>query len=274
MTQAFNLSQLANKVNTSGQLDASTGLVNITPVANGGTGKSSVTTGRLLLGAGTSAMTELSGSAVNDVAKWDGSKWIAGAATGSAAPTITTYIAPGNWTLTAAVKGIKVTVVGAGGNGGSGFNQSLPAIIQHGGGGGGGGMAIEYLYAPGLPALPIPISAGPGINSFGSFVSATAGANGTNATAPGIAPGGAGGLGQNGNINLQGKNGIAGYFGGDGGDSFMGAGGNARVSAGVGVSGFVYGGAGAGGYGGTPSPGGGYAGGTGAGGIVIVEEFY
>lgn len=38
MTQAFNLSQLANKVNTSGQLDASTGLVNTVSVANGGTG--------------------------------------------------------------------------------------------------------------------------------------------------------------------------------------------------------------------------------------------
>jgi len=38
MTQAFNLSQLANQVNSSGQLDASTGLVNAVPVANGGTG--------------------------------------------------------------------------------------------------------------------------------------------------------------------------------------------------------------------------------------------
>jgi hypothetical protein len=36
MTQAFNLAQLANKVNTSGQLDAATGLVNAVPVANGG----------------------------------------------------------------------------------------------------------------------------------------------------------------------------------------------------------------------------------------------
>ena len=36
MTQAFNLAQLANKVNTSGQLDASSGLVNAVPVANGG----------------------------------------------------------------------------------------------------------------------------------------------------------------------------------------------------------------------------------------------
>jgi hypothetical protein len=42
MTQAFNLSQLANNLNTAGQLDATDGLVNAVPVANGGTGASSV----------------------------------------------------------------------------------------------------------------------------------------------------------------------------------------------------------------------------------------
>lgn len=42
MTQAFNLSQLANNLNTSGQLDATDGLVNSVPIANGGTGASSV----------------------------------------------------------------------------------------------------------------------------------------------------------------------------------------------------------------------------------------
>lgn len=38
MTQAYNLSQLANNLNSSGQLDATDGLVNAVPVANGGTG--------------------------------------------------------------------------------------------------------------------------------------------------------------------------------------------------------------------------------------------
>lgn len=41
MTQAYNLSQLANNLNTSGQLDATDGLVNAVPIANGGTGASS-----------------------------------------------------------------------------------------------------------------------------------------------------------------------------------------------------------------------------------------
>lgn len=40
MTQAFNLSQLANNLNSAGQLDATDGLVNAVPVANGGTGAS------------------------------------------------------------------------------------------------------------------------------------------------------------------------------------------------------------------------------------------
>ena len=40
MTQAYNLSQLANNLNTAGQLDATDGLVNAVPVANGGSGAS------------------------------------------------------------------------------------------------------------------------------------------------------------------------------------------------------------------------------------------
>lgn len=50
MTQAFNLSQLANNLNTSGQLDATDGLVNAVPVANGGTGASTASAARTNLG--------------------------------------------------------------------------------------------------------------------------------------------------------------------------------------------------------------------------------
>ena len=38
MTQSFNLSQLANNLDSSGRLDAADGLVNAVPIANGGTG--------------------------------------------------------------------------------------------------------------------------------------------------------------------------------------------------------------------------------------------
>jgi hypothetical protein len=50
MTQAFNLSQLANNLNTAGQLDATDGLVNAVPVANGGTGASTEAAARTNLG--------------------------------------------------------------------------------------------------------------------------------------------------------------------------------------------------------------------------------
>lgn len=47
MTQAFNLSQLANFTNSSGQLDASAGLFNATQVANGGTSGTTATDGKV-----------------------------------------------------------------------------------------------------------------------------------------------------------------------------------------------------------------------------------
>lgn len=58
MTQAFNLSQLANGVNTSGQLDIAnyvtgtlpTANLPTIPVANGGTGQTTYTNGQLLIG--------------------------------------------------------------------------------------------------------------------------------------------------------------------------------------------------------------------------------
>jgi hypothetical protein len=50
MTQAYNLSQLANNLTSSGLLDAADGLVNAVPVANGGTGATSASAARTNLG--------------------------------------------------------------------------------------------------------------------------------------------------------------------------------------------------------------------------------
>lgn len=55
MTQAYNLSQLANNLNSSGQLDATDGLVNAVPISNGGTGASTASAARTGLGLGTIA---------------------------------------------------------------------------------------------------------------------------------------------------------------------------------------------------------------------------
>lgn len=49
MTQAFNLSQVANNANSSGQINASAGLYNAVPVANGGTGATTASAGKVNL---------------------------------------------------------------------------------------------------------------------------------------------------------------------------------------------------------------------------------
>ena len=72
MTQAFNLSQLANFTNSSGQLDASAGLYNATPVANGGTGATTAANAKINL----QVITSATGSAklpVGTTAQQDGS---------------------------------------------------------------------------------------------------------------------------------------------------------------------------------------------------------
>jgi len=46
MTQSFNLSQLANNLTSAGLLDASDGLVNAVPLANGGTGATTASSAR------------------------------------------------------------------------------------------------------------------------------------------------------------------------------------------------------------------------------------
>ena len=75
MTAAFNLSQLANNLNSSGQLDATDGLVGSIPVANGGTGRSSVTANNVILGNGTSALQVVAPSTSENVLSSNGTTW-------------------------------------------------------------------------------------------------------------------------------------------------------------------------------------------------------
>jgi len=284
MTQAFNLSQLANRVNTSGQLNAATGLFNQTPVANGGTGKSTVTTGALLLGAGTSAMTELTGTTPGTLVSSSPTGWTAVPAVSVAGGNyeLVTYTSPATWDYTtklaAGLKAVKIQVVGGGGNGGACATPNNPAVA---GGGGGGGSSIRYMPAPAIGA-PVPITAGAGTNSFGSFVTATGGANAP--TTPGgsvSGPGGAGGVGTSSValINLSGERGEQGTAplsgaGGSGGGFYFTLGGPGRGTAGPGIAAPAnnYGAGGGGAWkalGTTTLPGG-----AGAPGVVIIEEFY
>lgn len=281
MTQAFNLSQLANNVNTSGLLNAAAGLYNQVPVANGGTGRSTTTSGTLLLGAGTSAMTELTGGTVGNVVTWNGSAWGSAAGAGGAAPIVNVYASPSAWLKPATLKAVKVTVIGGGGGGSGG--RAAPS-----GKGGGGGTAISYILAPALPASPISVTVGTGgaggtapatvgvttpgtagnTSSFGPFISATGGGAGT--TLPG-----AGGTGT-GNIAFPGgKANDVGNGGDFNGTFFSIPNQGLNTPNAAGRAGNGYGGGGTGSFT-LPSPTAinSQAGGTGATGIVVVEEFY
>jgi hypothetical protein len=76
MTQAFNLSQLANNLDTSGRLDATDGLTGATPVANGGTGLSTITANNVILGNGTSAVQVVAPSTSGNVLTSNGTTWV------------------------------------------------------------------------------------------------------------------------------------------------------------------------------------------------------
>lgn len=76
MTQAYNLSQFANKVNTSGLADLATAVTGILPVANGGTGASSLTANGVIIGNGTGALSSVAPSTSGNVLTSNGSAWI------------------------------------------------------------------------------------------------------------------------------------------------------------------------------------------------------
>lgn len=82
MTQAFNLSQLANNLNTSGQLDATDGLTGAVPVANGGTGQSSLSANAVLLGNGTGGVQTVAPSTSGNVLVSNGTTWVSQAPSG------------------------------------------------------------------------------------------------------------------------------------------------------------------------------------------------
>ena len=87
MTQAYNLSQLANNLNSSGQLDATDGLVNAVPIANGGTGAATAAAARTNLDVPTRSGGNASGTWGIDIS--------GNAATASSASAFSTT----NWTI-------------------------------------------------------------------------------------------------------------------------------------------------------------------------------
>jgi hypothetical protein len=182
-----------------------------------------------------------------------------------------TITSTSTWTKPSGLKAVKVTVIAAGGNGGSSVGPY--GVLGRGGSGGGG--SIEYIPAPSIPG-PVSVTVGTApskTSSFGPFLSATGGTNGANATPTDSGPSANvdGGVGSGGDINVRGEGngtsqttiGAASAFG------FAVTNWVNQTPASNGIAGNGYGGGGNGSVG----PGS-RAGGLGAAGVVIVEEFY
>ena len=147
MTQAFNLSQFANKVNTSGQADLTTAVTGTLPVTNGGTGVSTLTTAYGVLAAGTTAT-----GALQNIGTGTSTQVLTSNGPG-ALPTFQTasggavnmtqqvFYSPGTWTKPTGATSVRVTVVGAGGGGlgntqgNAGNTSSFGALASATGGG-------------------------------------------------------------------------------------------------------------------------------------------
>lgn len=135
MTQAFNLSQFANKVNSSGQADLTSAVTGILPVANGGTGASSLTANNVILGNGTSAVQLVAPGTSGNVLTSDGTGWVSAAGGGYGGFSTVIFSSSTTWSVPAGITRARITVIGGGG----GSNIATPSNKA-----GNGGMAVAY----------------------------------------------------------------------------------------------------------------------------------
>lgn len=209
MTQAFNLSQFANKVNTSGQADLATAVTGTLPQANGGTGTTTAANGELLIGNG-SGFTKSTLTAGAGMTITNASGAITLAAAGGGFSNMQVFFSPGTFTTPSTTTRAKITVVGGGGAGGAGGTQPSPfgATPTTGGRGAAGAIAIYVGPVTASTAYPVTVgatavAAAGNTSSFGALASATGGARGS--PGPAAATPVSGGTATGGTLNLPGQ---------------------------------------------------------------------
>ena len=259
-------------------------------VAQGGTGLSTLTTGNLLIGAGTGNVTFIASGADGNILQSNGTTWAS--VTGGVLHGRQTLTAGTIYTPTTGTKEILIRIWGGGGGGGG---CSAVAGCAGGGGGSGGyaefyltGVTGTYTYAIGAAGASNSGAAGGAggnstFNTGVTTITAFGGAGGTftaGTAAIKFMPGGAGGvISTNGNVNGAGAPGTNGMtstvttvvMSGNGGDTDLGGGGIGRNTTGAGTAAVANTGSGGGGAAAVAATAGG--GGVGAAGIIIITEF-
>jgi hypothetical protein len=188
MSNAFNLSQLANNVNSSGLLSASAGVTGTLPIANGGTNSTATATnGGVAYGTGTAIAVTAAGTSGYVLTSSGASAPTWAAASGGGQLQSVLYTS-GTSTWTAPTGVTKVMIFIAGGGGGGAF------WIQGCAGTSGGNGAQGIVFATVSPGTGYTVTIGAGgasvntngggtggtggTSSFGSIVTCTGGTGG------------------------------------------------------------------------------------------------
>lgn len=182
MTQAFNLSQFANFVNSSGKADLTTAVTGVLPVANGGSGAATFSSGSVLLGSGTSSFGTVAPGTAGNLLTSNGTAWTSAVAPPSGI-NMELFTANGTWTPPT---GITKAIVWVWGGGGGAYSSGSGAIAY---GGQGGACCVFITGITGAIAVTVgtgggnsnPATSG-NTSSFGTYITCTGGSGATQTT--------------------------------------------------------------------------------------------
>ena len=177
-------------------VDVSSEITGTLPVANGGTGATTLTANNVLLGNGTSAPLAVAPSTSGNVLTSNGTTWESIAPAGGGFSALSVITTTSSFTVPAGKSLLKITAVGGGASG-----ATNGASNRNGAGGGGGGAAIVYVSVSEGDTVSITVGAGGAAPTAGTYTNGISGGT-TTVTYAGaniaVATGGGGGSSSNG----------------------------------------------------------------------------